>query len=93
MRWRLLVGSLLLSVILLATGGCRSATPLTPSSALPQLDNLLTIKPLLSACRTALGQTVQCVLIRKEDYEAIVIELKAACLREGGSRERCHADP
>ena len=92
MRWRRLAGSLVLSVILLATEGCRSLTTPTPSSALPRIEGLLTLKPLETECRTARGLTVPCKLVSERDWNAIVIELKAACLREGGTRERCYAD-
>lgn len=83
---------MVLSVILLAGGACQSPMLRTPSSALPRLQGLLTLQPFKTSCNTAQGLTVPCVLVKQSDFEAIVIELKAACLREGGSKERCGAE-
>lgn len=82
----------MLCVILLASAGCLSPTTRTPSLALPRIENLLSVKPLHGDCVTARGLTVRCVMLLEADYERIVIELKTACLREGGTPERCGAE-
>lgn len=92
MRWMRWLLRLLCCVTLLGTAGCQSMPVQTPSSALPRIAELLTLKPFETDCRTAFGRIVPCVLVRKEDYERIVIELKTACLREGGTPAQCDTE-
>ena len=44
--------------------------------------------PLRVACQVA-GEPDECVLLLREDFQALVIELKAACLALNGSEDAC----
>lgn len=54
----------------------------------------LTISPRYHDCGVVQGTimtAVPCVEVAEEDYHALVIELKAACLALGGSPGECQA--
>lgn len=54
----------------------------------------LTISPSYHDCWVVRGQALQterCVELAEQDYHALVIELKAACLAFGQSPEECQA--
>lgn len=52
----------------------------------------LTAVPYDLECDADDGSVRQCVMLLREDYDAIVRELKAACLALGGSERDCQAD-
>jgi len=51
----------------------------------------LTLEPLVYSCETDAGPDV-CITLSIDDYDAIVRELKAACLALGGSERKCQAE-
>lgn len=54
---------------------------------------LLEAQPIKGPCRQVDGEgirtTTRCVTLLEADYQAIVIELKTACLAAGGTAEQC----
>lgn len=44
--------------------------------------------PLRVECKLQ-GQPAECVMLLMEDFKALVIELKAACIALNGSEEAC----
>ena len=82
-RWLILVGLLL--------SGCATAPG---ASSYRVTIPSLTISPSYHECWVLHGQAVQpmpCVELAEADYQALVIELKAACLALGQTPEECQA--
>ena len=78
---RLAYGLILAGLI----AGCSSLTPPSPYRVtMPQ------VRVRLYDCPT-LGPGEQCAAVRLRELRELVIELKAACVDLGGSREECKA--
>lgn len=84
-----LLGTLMLFVSACAT----SSSPYRYKVTLPMLE----VEPKVSPChlKDETGTVVPsrpCVTILESDYQALIIELKAACLGVGGSPKECRTE-
>ena len=87
-RWN---GRPVLWIVLIAglASGCATALPGTAYR--PSIPTL-TMMPEMGQCRFESRASRPCVVLAREDWEAIVRELKAACLALGGSPEACQTE-
>lgn len=90
MRWRRSGGRLALLISLMGAllSGCATrATALKYTIQIP----LLGAAPDTVSCRDRRGIT-KCIVMREDDYRALVRELKAACLANGQSKAECQTE-
>ena|SRR3990167_10187992 len=82
----------LLAILLLVSSGCAQ----TPGGSSYRVTiPSLTISPSYHDCWVVRGQARQaarCVELAEQDYHALVIELKAACLAFGQTPEECQTE-
>lgn len=69
--------------------GCAPAAPLR--SVYQVQIPTLTAPPSASSCIVN-GEPARCLLVYEEDWRALVIELKSACLALGGSLTDCQVE-
>ena len=79
---------LLASLVAVVISGC---SQVAVGSSYRVLIPLLQANPITVNCATGSFQG-ECVLLLKSDYEAIVRELKAACLANGQTAEECQTN-
>lgn len=86
MRWRPWSGRLALAGIL-TLAGCAGL------ASLPSYRVTIPDVPVTELGCTVRDQPRECLMLLKGDFEALVIELKAACLALGGDKITCQTGP